>query len=71
MLSPTKEGNTIVIAWKGDAAAPRELLQQRAEVVEARWELPATKWLRLIKPLPQPKPDAATTPPAATEPSVR
>jgi spermidine synthase len=56
MLSPTKEGNTIVLAWKGDEAPPRELLQQRAEAVEARWELPATKWLRLIKPLPRPKP---------------
>lgn len=57
MLSPTKEGNTIVLAWKGGEAPPREQLQQRAEAVEARWELPATKWLRLVKPLPRPRPD--------------
>jgi spermidine synthase len=62
MLSPTKEGNTIVLAWKGGDAElpPRELMQQRAEGVESRWELPATKWLRLIKPLPKPKTPAAT-----------
>jgi spermidine synthase len=67
MLSPTKEGNTIVLAWKGAEAPPRELLQQRAEVVEARWELPATKWLRLIKPLPRPKPAELTDATAATD----
>ncbi|MEY4752568.1 MAG: hypothetical protein RJA44_243 [Pseudomonadota bacterium] len=65
MLSPTKEGNTIVVAWKGGACPERELMQQRAEQVEARWELPATKWLRLIKPLPKPRQSAAAANPDA------
>ena len=38
----------------------RELV---AEAVEARWELPATKWLRLVKPLPS----APPVDPAATD----
>lgn len=61
-LSPTKEGNSIVVAWKGATCPERALLQQRAELVEARWELPATKWVRLIKPLakPVPKPQERT-----------
>lgn len=51
----TKEGNTIVMARRatGDAAEDawpaRADLQARAELVEARWKLPATKWLRSIK----------------------
>jgi spermidine synthase len=55
----TKEGNTIVMARRGsgDAAAdaqawpPRAELQARAERIEAAWKLPATKWLRSIKPV--------------------
>lgn len=51
----TKEGNTIVMARRatGDAAEDawpaRADLQARAELIEARWKLPATKWLRSIK----------------------
>lgn len=67
MLSPTKEGNTIVVAWKGGACPEREVLQQRAEAVESRWELPATKWLRLIKPLPQPRQRPSTQPTASPD----
>jgi spermidine synthase len=67
MMSATKEGNTVVLARKpaageaGDQGWPaRELMQQRAELAEARWQLPATKWLKLIKPLPAPRQAAPT-----------
>jgi len=48
MLKPTREGNTIVLAWKGFELAEREVLAQRAETLQARWELPAAKWVKLL-----------------------
>lgn len=56
-LQPTREGNTIVLAWKDAPLPSREELASRAREVEARWSLPARKWLRMIRPLPDP--DAA------------
>jgi hypothetical protein len=29
----------------------REALLQRAATIEDRWELPARKWLRMVRPL--------------------
>lgn len=57
-LRPTKEGNTIVVAWKGAEAPDRETLAARAENIETRFDLPARKWLRMIRTLPQALPDA-------------
>ena len=34
-----------------ERAAARELLAERAEQIEAMFDLPARKWLRLLKPL--------------------
>ena len=51
-LTPTREGNTIVVAGRGIAVPEREVLEQRAAHIEARHELPATKWLKLVRPLP-------------------
>jgi spermidine synthase len=51
-LAPTKEGNTIVVAARGVQVPHREVLEQRAAEVEARYKLPARKWLRLVRPLP-------------------
>jgi spermidine synthase len=48
MLKPTREGNTIVLAWKGFELPEREVLAQRAETLQARWELPAAKWVKLL-----------------------
>ncbi len=48
MLKPTREGNTIVLAWKGFAPPEREILAQRAETLQARWGLPAGKWVKLL-----------------------
>ncbi|HEX6706779.1 MAG TPA: spermidine synthase [Albitalea sp.] len=51
-LRPTREGNTIVLAWKGSAMPERETLAARAQSIETRFRLPAGKWLRMIRPLP-------------------
>jgi spermidine synthase len=51
-LTPTREGNTIVVAGRGVAVPEREVLEQRAAHIEARHDLPATKWLKLVRPLP-------------------
>jgi spermidine synthase len=53
-LQPTREGNTVVLAWKGGPLPPREELTARAQHAETRWGLPARKWVRMIRPLPDP-----------------
>jgi spermidine synthase len=50
-LRPTREGNTIVAAWKGEALPEREVLAARAQNIESRFRLPARKWLRMLRPL--------------------
>jgi len=58
-LRPTKEGNTIVVAGKeGFANLNRDTLARRAENIETRFELPARKWLRMIRVLPVESPPA-------------
>jgi spermidine synthase len=52
MLKPTKEGNTIVLAWKGVVLPERAVLQARAEQIEALYALPARKWVKLLQNLP-------------------
>lgn len=49
-LRPTREGNTVVLAWKGGALPDREVLAERAQAVEAAFKLPAKKWLRMLRP---------------------
>jgi spermidine synthase len=51
-LQPTKEGNTIAIAVKNAAMAGTDELAARAQNVESRFELPARKWLKMIRALP-------------------
>jgi spermidine synthase len=50
-FKPTREGNTIVLAQRTATTPKREALMARAEVVQAKWGLPATKWLRVFKQL--------------------
>lgn len=50
-FSPTREGNTVVLAQRQPSRPPRPLLVQRAEAIESRWALPALKWLRLLRPV--------------------
>ena len=56
-LRPTREGNTIVVATRGAALPDRATLAARAAHIEARYGLPARKWLRMIR-----VPDAAAAP---------
>jgi spermidine synthase len=51
-LRPTKEGNTVVVALKNATLPDRAALVARADNIEARFKLPAKKWLRMIRPLP-------------------
>jgi spermidine synthase len=48
MLKPTREGNTIVLAWRGFELPSREVLAARAETLHTRFELPARKWVKLL-----------------------
>ncbi|NUZ07205.1 methyltransferase domain-containing protein [Piscinibacter koreensis] len=68
-LSPTREGNQVVVAMKQVTAPDRALLAERAQNIETRFKLPARKWLRMIQLLPEPEPGAAgpsgATPPPA------
>ena len=48
---PTREGNTIVLAQRTPSRPTRMELLARAEDIQQRWGLPATKWLRLFKPV--------------------
>lgn len=50
---PTREGNTVVMAFRTKPEVLREVLVQRADAIESRWadgNLPAKKWLKLLKP---------------------
>ena len=49
-LSPTKEGNVIVVAGRGVEVPDRQTLVERAEAIEARCGLKASKWLRMVRP---------------------
>jgi spermidine synthase len=53
-LAPTREGNTVVVAARGVVVPDRETLTARAESIQARYGLPARKWLRLVRPYKAP-----------------
>ena len=50
-FKPTREGNTIVLALRTAAMPKREILLERADMIESKWALPAKKWLRVFKRL--------------------
>jgi spermidine synthase len=50
-FKPTREGNTIVLAQRTATKPKRDQLLARAEVIQTKWGLPATKWLRVFKPM--------------------
>ena len=50
-FKPTREGNTVVLAQRTARRPRRELLMQGAEAIQARWGLPAAKWVRVFKPM--------------------
>lgn len=52
-LTPTREGNTVVVAGRGVVVPGRDELAARAEALERRFGalgLPARKWLRMVRP---------------------
>lgn len=50
-LTPTREGNTILVLGKGVAVPNRDTLTLRAATIESEHGLPARKWLRMVRPL--------------------
>ena len=53
-LTPTREGNTVVIAARGVEVPGREELLSRAAVIEREYGLPARKWLKMVRPYKAP-----------------
>ena len=50
-FKPTKAGNTIVLAFKKPQTFEATNLLSQAKIVEARWPLPATKWIKKLSPV--------------------
>jgi spermidine synthase len=50
-FKPTREGNTVVLAQRTPVRPKRDVLDARADIILARWGLPAPKWVRVFKPL--------------------
>jgi spermidine synthase len=50
LFKPTREGNAVVLALRTPMRLKRNQLMEKAEAIESRWSLPATKWLRVFKP---------------------
>ena len=48
-FKPTREGNTVVLARRTPSRPKRTGLAARAEAIQARWDLPSAKWLRVFK----------------------
>ena len=51
VFKPTREGNAVVLAQRTPERPKRAVLEERADVIEARWDLPARKWLKVFKAL--------------------
>ncbi len=49
-FKPTTAGNTIVLAFRTPRTFEPGLWQQQAKDIQARWPLPATKWLKALAP---------------------
>jgi spermidine synthase len=51
LFKPTREGNTVVLAQRSPVIPKRGALMTQAEAIQARWPLPATRWVRVLKPV--------------------
>jgi spermidine synthase len=47
-FKPTTAGNTIVLALRTARRVEKNALSAQAEIIQARWPLPATRWLKAI-----------------------
>jgi spermidine synthase len=50
-FKPTREGNAIVLAQRTASRPSRDALLKAASAIEDQWGLPASKWLKVFKPL--------------------
>ncbi len=50
-FTPTREGNTVVMAQREPSRPDRAGLLLRAADIQSRWDLPAKKWLRIFRPV--------------------
>ncbi len=50
-FKPTREGNTVVLAQHTPSRPKRDVLMTRADRIEFEWGLPASKWVRVFKPM--------------------
>lgn len=51
VFKPTPAGNTIVLAWYRPRVFDKSMVMSHAQAIEARWPLPATKWLKALAPV--------------------
>jgi len=49
-FKPTTAGNTIVLAFRSARRVEKSALLAQAEIIQARWPLPATQWLKNLAP---------------------
>jgi spermidine synthase len=49
-FKPTTAGNTIVLAFRTPQVLDGAWLRSQAQAIEARWPLPASKWLKVLTP---------------------
>jgi len=47
----TREGNTVVLAQRSANRPARAMFDDRARAIQARWGLPADKWVRVLRPV--------------------
>jgi spermidine synthase len=50
-FKPTREGNTVVLAQRASSRPKRSIWNERAELIQTRWGLPAKQWARVLKPV--------------------
>ena len=50
-FKPTAAGNSIVMAFRTPRVFDPDALMTQAQAIEARWSLPATKWLKVLAPV--------------------
>jgi len=49
-FKPTSAGNTIVLAFRTPRSFDKSALLAQAQIIQKRWSLPATKWLKTLAP---------------------
>lgn len=50
-FKPTQAGNAVVLAFRRPRTCDRRTLKSQAKTIQARWPLPATKWLKVLAPI--------------------